>query len=328
MMAMNLRNLRTFVIVADAGGFARASGRLNLSQPAASRQILALEEELGVALFDRIGRRVQLTSEGEDLLRRSRRLLEDAASLGERARALKAGHTGTLRIGAPTQVIENLLAPFVTQYQRRYPGVEIHLLEAAAARLQNHLDRGDVHVGIMPSGHDPFQGQVLYPIYVTAALSPTHRLGRRRILEITHLTEEPLLLLSREFGLRLWFEAACDVAHVKPRMLMESVAPHTLIALAREGYGIAVVPSDVQPQPGAVRVVPLVHRGTPIGRWAVVTWNPRRFLAPYAEQFVADLVASARRSYPGRNVTRRAPPLPQPPRPVRRTEALSSSNLV
>jgi DNA-binding transcriptional LysR family regulator len=117
---MNLRNLHTFVIVADAGGFARASGRLNLTQPAASRQILALEQELGIALFDRIGRRIQLTSEGEDLLRRSRRLLEDAASLAERARALKAGHIGRLRVGAPTQVIENLLAPFVMQYQRRH----------------------------------------------------------------------------------------------------------------------------------------------------------------------------------------------------------------
>src|SRR5437660_10496623 len=101
---MNLRNLHTFVIVADAGGFARASGRLTLTQPAASRQILALERELGVALFDRIGRRIALTSEGEDLLRRSRRLLEDAASLGERARALRAGHSGAVRVGAPTQV--------------------------------------------------------------------------------------------------------------------------------------------------------------------------------------------------------------------------------
>jgi LysR family cyn operon transcriptional activator len=317
---MNLRHLRTFVTVADAGGFARASGRLNLTQPAASRQIFALEEELGVALFDRIGRRIQLTSEGEDLLRRSRRLLDDAAALGERARALREGNSGTLRVGAPTQVIENLLAPFVTQYQRRHAGEQIHLLEAAASRLQGHLDGGDVQLGIMPSGHDPFQGQVLYPIHVTAALSPTHRLGRHKVLEITQLSDEPLLLLGREFGLRLWFEAACDVAHVRPRMLMESVAPHTLIALAKEGYGVAVVPSDVQPQAGAVRLVPLVHRGAPIGRWAVITWNPQRFLAPYAEQFMAELVAETRRGYPGRTVTRRAPPMPQPPRASGRTK--------
>src|SRR6185436_12319714 len=72
---MNLRHLRAFAAVVDAGGVARAAGGLHLSQPALSRQIAALEQELGVALFDRVGRRVQLTPEGEDLLRHGRRLL-------------------------------------------------------------------------------------------------------------------------------------------------------------------------------------------------------------------------------------------------------------
>jgi LysR family transcriptional regulator, cyn operon transcriptional activator len=78
---MKLSQLRTFVAVAYNGGFARATARLNLTQSAASRQISALESELGVPLFGRIGRRVQLTSEGEDLLRRSRRLSGDAEAL-------------------------------------------------------------------------------------------------------------------------------------------------------------------------------------------------------------------------------------------------------
>ena len=118
---MKFLRLRTFVAIADHGGVARAAARLNMTQSAASRQIGALETELGVLLFDRVGRRVQLTSEGEDLLRRSRRLLEDADSLGERARALKTGQTGVLRVGATPQVIENLLADFLTYYRRRHP---------------------------------------------------------------------------------------------------------------------------------------------------------------------------------------------------------------
>src|SRR5262249_25085910 len=77
---MHLRRLQTFVLIAESGGFARAGGRLRVSQPAASRQVLALEAELGIPLFDRIGRRIKLTSEGEDLLRRGRRLLQEAES--------------------------------------------------------------------------------------------------------------------------------------------------------------------------------------------------------------------------------------------------------
>lgn len=127
---MNFKHLRAFVTIADAGGFARAANRLNLSQLALSRQIRALEIDLSVRLFDRVGRRVQLTSEGEDLLQRSRRLLAEADSLGERARMLKAGETGILRVGATPQVIENLLAQFLTRYRCRHPGVEIHLVDS------------------------------------------------------------------------------------------------------------------------------------------------------------------------------------------------------
>src|SRR5215470_13554404 len=139
MLDMNLRHLRAFVSIADAGGFARAANRMNLSQPALSRQIHALETELGVPLFDRIGRRVQLTSEGEDLLRRSRHLLAEADSLGERARSLKAGQTGILRVGATPQVIENLLADFLPHYRRRHPGIEVDLVEDGGARLVSRL---------------------------------------------------------------------------------------------------------------------------------------------------------------------------------------------
>src|SRR6476620_3609482 len=126
---MNLHFLRTFVAVADNAGVARAAARLNLTQSAASRQIQALENELGLQLFARIGRNVRLTQEGEDLLGRSRRRLADVAALGERASALKRGEVGVLRLGATPQVIETLLARFLSRYSKRHPGVEVHLVE-------------------------------------------------------------------------------------------------------------------------------------------------------------------------------------------------------
>src|SRR5262249_43992607 len=231
---MNFRHLRAFVTIVDAGGFARAANRLNLSQPALSRQIRTLEGELGVLLFDRIGRRVQLTSEGEDLLRRSRRLLAEADSLGERARLLKAGETGILRVGATPQVIENLLADFLTKYRRRHPGVEVHLLEEGGVRLQGCLERGDIQLAFTftVAASTRLHPRLPYPRHLLAALSPRHRLGRRAVLEIAELADEPLLLLRRDFGSREWFDLACEMAHIRPRVLLESAAPHTLVALA------------------------------------------------------------------------------------------------
>jgi DNA-binding transcriptional LysR family regulator len=282
-----------------------------LSQPALSRQIHALETDLGTPLFDRIGRRVKLTSEGEDLLLRSRRLLAESDALLERAHMLRAGETGILRVGATPHVIENLLAPFLTSYSRKHPSVEIHLVEDGGARLNERLERGDVHLALGAEG-GRFASRLLYPIYALAALAPKHRLARRASLEIAELADEPLLVLRRGFGSREWFDAACSIAHVRQRTLLESAAPHTLVALAATGYGIAIIPSNAQVPRSGIRTLPLVHRGASIGRWAIVAWDAARFLAPYAASFIEEMVAHCRRDYPGHHLVRRAPPLPRP----------------
>jgi len=308
---MNLRHLRTFVIVADAGGFAAASAKLHLSQSAASRQIHALESDLRVMLFDRIGRRVHLTSEGEDLLRRGRRLLLEADSLTERARALEKGESGILRVGATPQVIENTLSPFLGPYRQRHAGVDVHLVEEGGNRLPARLRNGDIQLMLTVVVDEAFMQRPLYPVYAVGVSSKGHRLGKRRTIEVGELAQEPLLVLDRTFVGREWLDAACSVAHIRPRVLLESRAPHTIIALAADGHGVAVVPSTVAIRDERVRGAPLTQRGSAIGRWLTIGWNPQRFLARYAECFVDELVAYCRRAHPGREFLRHAA-LPKP----------------
>jgi DNA-binding transcriptional LysR family regulator len=313
--AMDLRHLRAFAAIVDAGGFARAATRLHLSQPALSRQIHALESELGVQLFDRIGRRIQLTAEGEDLLRRARELLTAADSLGERARALKGGKGGVLRVGATPQAMETLLAGFLPRYRRGHPGVDVHLVEDGGVRLATRLEQGEVHLALTASTEAKFRWRLLAPLYVLAVVPASSRLGRRATLEIVELADVPLLLTRRDFASRTWFDAACQTAHLRPHVLLESGSPSTLVALAQVGYGIAIVPSNVRIPRDGLRVVPLVQRGAPIGRWLSLAWDPRRFLAPYAKDFVEELVAYTRRARAKPSFTRRAPPLPRPKEP-------------
>ena len=307
---MNLRYLQTFVSIADSGSIARASARVNVSQPAASRQIFALEAELGVRLFDRIGRRLRLTAQGEELLRESRRLLMEADALNAKAKALQGGHTGILRVGATPMVIEHMLSAFLGKYQVRHPGVEVHFVEDGGLRLPSRLEHSDVHLAIIVPD-DRFECRLLFPSHNLAVLSPKHLLSRRRMLEVEDLAREPLLLLHRTFGSRQWLDAALNIAHLRARVLLESAAPHTLIALAEIGYGIAVVPSTVI-VPARLRALPLVQRNASIGRWVTIAWDPQRSLSAYARQFVDELAAYCRRDYPGRRIIQRAPPLPQP----------------
>jgi LysR family transcriptional regulator, cyn operon transcriptional activator len=312
MQPLNLRFLRTFVTIADSQGFARAASRLNLTQSAASRQIHALESELGVRLFDRIGRRIKLTSEGEDLLARSRRLLSQAESLGERARALKSGQTGVLRVGAAPQIMENLLADFLQRYRKRHPGIEIHLVEDQGARLPARLEAGDMHVAILPDSDDRFFRQPLYPMLMVAVVPKDHRFAPRAVLDVAELADEPLLRLGSGFASHAWFDTICRIEQIRPRVLLESITPHSLIALARTGFGIALINSVVRVPRESVRAAVIVHNGAPIGRWTVVAWSRQRFLPPYAEQFTEELIVHCRRDYPGRELVRRAPPLTRP----------------
>ena len=138
-------------------------------------------------------------------------------------------------------------------------------------------------------------------------------------MEISELADEALVVLSRGFGSREYFEEACRAARIRPRVLLESGAPHTVIALAASGYGLAIVPSNAQIPRAGIVALPLVRRGVPIGGWSMAAWDPQRFLAAYAERFIDELAIYSRDNYPNRDIAMRAPPLPKPKEPRNQT---------
>src|SRR5882724_2021865 len=144
---MDLRHARTFVAVSDLGSVSKAAERLHVAQPALSRQIQALEDQLGVKLFDRVGRRLVLTVEGEQLVGDCRALLNHASAVDERARLLRRGDTGVLKVSASPQHIESVLSTFLHKYAERYPNVEVKLIEAAGVDTMAMLERGEIHLG-------------------------------------------------------------------------------------------------------------------------------------------------------------------------------------
>jgi LysR family transcriptional regulator, cyn operon transcriptional activator len=165
-------------------------------------------------------------------------------------------------------------------------------------------------VALTLAGDPRFHGRLLFPIRLLAVIPARHRLARRRTVEVTDLVEEGLRLPRQGFVSREWFDAACRVIHAHPQVVLESGAPSALIALAREGLGLAVVPSTVGFTRARVRAAPILHAGTSLGCWMAANWDPRRFLPPYAERFVEALAAYARRDT-GRQF-RHAPPVPVP----------------
>src|SRR6266540_3081873 len=296
---MDLKRLRTFVAVAELGTVSRAALGLRISQSALSRQISDLEQEFGFKLFDRVGRRLMLTAIGEQLLGDCRGLLGQVGSLGERIELLRRGDRGVLKVAAPPQTIESILSTFLPRYAERFPNVHVKLTEALGREQTPLLERGEVHVGIR---HDPgdrrFDSLVLPADEVLAACTPSLALGHAGMIDIGRLASYPLLLLEGGYSIRRLLNAACRLADVEPNIVLESRAPHTLLALAEAGQGVAIIPSLLRTDRHTLTIVRVTHRRKPVrGRYAI-QWDKRRPMPPYAESFCEALAEYMRQILP------------------------------
>jgi DNA-binding transcriptional LysR family regulator len=288
---MDLRRLRTFVAVAELGTVSKAAVRLRIGQPALSRQIADLQQELGLKLFDHVGRGLVLTAEGEQLLSDCRRVLTDFDVVRERAEVLRRGDRGVLKVAAPPHTIESVLSRFLPRYAERFPNVHVELSEALGPEQSALLERGEVHLGIrLEQGGPRFDSRVLPPAEALAAGAPSLELGQAGPIDIGHLAAYPLLLLDPGYSIRRLFDAACRLADVEPNILLESRAPHTLLALAEVGQGVAIIPSLQRTDRYNLQIVRVTHRRKPIQERVAIQWDKRRPLPGFAESFSEALV--------------------------------------
>jgi LysR family nitrogen assimilation transcriptional regulator len=287
---MDLRQARTFVTVAELGTISRAAQYLRIAQPALSRQIQNLEQELNLTLFDRVGGRLLLTSQGEQLLGDCRDLLAHASAVNERAQSLRHEDSGVLKVAAAPGNIESVFADFLHIYKKRFPDVQVKLIDAFGPKMLGMLERGEINLGqslmhaIQPNDRR-FASTPLGFLDVLAACHPKLRLGNTRAIEIGQLAPHPLLLLDTDFVLRRTFDAACRLAGVKPNVLLESRDPRTLLAMAEAGHGVAIIPSVLRTRHYALRIVALTYRGKPLREPLTILWDKRRTRPRYAVEF-------------------------------------------
>ena len=313
---VDLRLLRAFVLVAERGGFSAAAAALHITQPALSRRIVELESALGLRLFERTSRRVALTQSGEDLLARCRDLLTGGEALRERARALAQGKAGILRVGCAPMTMESVVAPALGAYRKRCPDVEVQLREQGGEHAQQAVLRGQLHAAVASPTEPRLETRRLFPWRLLAVVPQGHPLARGRTVEIQKLAKESVLTLPAGFGTRALFDAGCETIGLRPAIGMEVAASQSLVAAARAGHGVAVVPSVLTFNKRAVKALPLLVRGKSLGRWMVVAWNPEPAPPAYLVEFAGVLAQSLEGDYPGREYD--FAPAIEPPRSLDR----------
>lgn len=275
---LELRELQNFVAVAERLNVTSAAKAVHLSQPALSRQIQALERKLGVALFERIGKRIILTVEGDDLLKHASTLLDQAQALINRAYDLEQGHVGLLRVGASPQTIAWLLSPVMAEFQRQHPNVELVFSEGHNEALVEMVENGGVHIAVAsPAQTHNLVGTPLFQAGLFAFLPPGDPRRQKKTLTMEQISDDRFLLLRRGFLTRQMFDLACSAARVRPSILLESDSTHTLISLARDGHGIAILSSSARDTEDIKQAVPLVSTKGEFLRTVSAVWNPNRY---------------------------------------------------
>ena len=287
---MDLRHLRTFVTVAELGTVSKAALRLRIAQPALSRQIGDLERELGLKLFDRVGRRLVLSGEGEQLLGSCRNLLGHASSLTDQAQQIRGGDRGLLKVSASSHLIDSVFSTFLHRYAERYPNVQVKTMEAIGFEILALIERGEANLGInlnqvVPAGNDHFGSHPVTPLEFWAACHRSFELGPGDSIELRHLAPYPLLTMDSTFTLSKAFDSACHLAGLKPNIQTESRSPHTLLALAEAGHGVAIIPSFVRFNRYTLKALPITYHGKPIREPRSIFWDKRRAIPRHMQDF-------------------------------------------
>ena len=248
---MELRHLRYFVAVAEAGHFRRAAASLNIAQPALSRQIQALEREMEVELFERLPRGVRLSSAGQAFLEDARRIIEETEEAAERARRTARGQIGTLRLACSeaasghaivTEAIRNFLAS--------EPHVELSLVHMVSSQQLTALRANQIDAGFVfrsPSSQEDFAFQDVDVVDVIAAVPQSHALAAEDELHLAQLKDQPLICIARRINAHYYdsLMAACVRGGLTPRIIQEANSG-IVMSLVSVGMGVGIVSSAMK----------------------------------------------------------------------------------
>ena len=298
MLKLETRHLRLVVAIADFGSLTRAGHQLHLTQSALSHQLADLESQLGVKLFERLGKRMEPTLAGERLIGRARTALQQLLEMEHEVKQIASGREALLRIATECYTCYHWLPPVLKAFGERYPKVEIQIVPGATARPIRALLAGkiDLCIVLQRPRDRRVESTPLFDDELVAVMAPTHPLASRLYLEATDFAQEHLLNYSPPEESYL-FQHLLTPAGVMPRQFSQMQLTEAIIELVKSGMGIgALARWAVEPhvRAGTLCAIPITAAGMP-RRWYSAT-RAMKHKAEHLhalEQFIASAVVGA-----------------------------------
>ena len=290
--AMNLRDLRYLVALADHKHFGRAAAASFVSQPTLSTQIRKLEDELGVALVERAPRRVMLTPIGLDIAQRARRVIGEVEQMAEVARRSQDPEAGSVRLGLFPTLAPYLLPHVLPGLRERFPRLELLLVEEKTDQILARLRDGRLDAGILalPLHDEQLHVEPLFDEPFLLAVPRQHEMAGRPSLGLRDLDHQHLLLLEEGHCLRDQALDVCHLAGANERDGFRATSLETLRQMVAAGVGITLLPVlAVQPPvPPSPDIALLPFRGEAPHRRVAMVWRRSSAMAGFLAQLAGE----------------------------------------
>ena len=288
---MDTHSLQVFISVADTGSFTGAGEQLFLTQPAISKRIAQLEEQLGARLFDRIGRQIHLTEAGQALLPRARAVLREMEDISRSITNLSGRVAGKLRIGTSHHIGLHRLPPILRQFSRQYPDVQLDIHFIDSEEAWEGVLHGDLELGVvtLPPQPDPrVQQTVIWNDPLVFMAAPEHPLAQEKKVSLEMLTGYSAILPSPVTFTRRIVEELFRQQSLTLDISMSTNYLETIHMMVAIGLGWSVLPASMLDQQVKVLAVP----GVSIRRELGVVTHPSRSPSNAARCFI-ELLRSA-----------------------------------
>ena len=287
---MELAQLKYFQVMANIRHFTRAARMLDVTQPALSRSMAKLEKNLGIPLFKRNEGEIELTREGERLLRRVDRILREVESARE-----EASHAGTevsteFKLSFIHSLGSYVLPHILQDFRARYPDIRVQLNQQDSATLAQQVAAGETDLCLCSTIPTTEYSAWVYlwseELYVTVPLG--HALAEHKSINLSALEDEPLIAMKGSYSLRILVDQFFDLAGVHPEITFEGDDVSTISGLVAAGLGVSLLPKLAGVEHPELRYIPVSF---PICKRAVgIAWNTQRQLPPAAVCFQQFLI--------------------------------------
>lgn len=302
--AVDIRHLRLVMEIARWGSFTKAAEALYLTQPTVSKTIGQLEEELGVRLFARFGKRLELTEAGQAVIAQAGPIVQAFENLTTELSDLNQLRKGRIRLGLPPMAGAGFFPDVMGRFRERYPGLSLQMEEGGAKKIEADVASGalDVGVALLPVDEGLFNAHPFAREALQLVVHPAHPLAARAQVRLGELADEGFILFREDFTLHDRIIAECVRAGFAPRIVYESSQWDFIAGLAAARLGIALLPETIC-RTLDLRQVSVVHVIDPEIPWHLaMIWRKEGYLSLAARAWI-DFV---RERLPGLSKDKRA----------------------